>query len=129
MRARRLGGALLLVFGIVGVAACSPSIKGDTARQGYCYSARLDFEKVMHTAVDPLAKARDRSSARSILRLFASNGREWIGDAPARLVPASRTLVRAVRSAVSGNGLVLADAGVDAALRDVAEYADGCVRT
>jgi hypothetical protein len=124
MRKRLVAAAALLVVAS-GLAGCS-SQSGDTAREGYCYSARLDFEKVIHTAVDPLAKASDRESARSILGLFASNGKEWIGDAPRRLFPASRTLVRAVRAAVAGDELVLANTKVTTALRDIATYAERC---
>lgn len=123
--ARRIVGTLLLAVVPIGMISCS-SDSGDTAREGYCYSARLDFATVMHEAVDPLAKPRDRGSARSILGLFASNGKEWIGDAPRRLVPASRTLVEAVRAAVAGDALVLADTKVNSALREIAEYADRC---
>lgn len=123
---RRIAGAVVVVLIPLGMWGCSTSDSGDTAREGYCYSARLDFQKVMHTAVDPLAKARDRNAARSILGLFASNGKEWVRDAPRRLVPESRTLLAAVRSAVAGDALVLADTNVNTALRTIAGYADGC---
>ena len=122
----RIVGALLLVIVSIGMWGCSTSDSGDTAREGYCYSARLDFQKVMHTAVDPLAKPRDQASSRSILGLFASNGKEWVRDAPRRLVPESRTLLAAVRSAVAGDATVLADTNVNSALRTIAEYADAC---
>jgi hypothetical protein len=122
----RIVRALLIVALPIGIAACGSDDRGDTAREKYCYTARLDFARVMRTAADPALKPQARASARSLLTLFVSNGDDWLEGAPRRLAPDSRLILQAARTAAAGSPVTLEDAALARALQDVSRYADRC---
>jgi hypothetical protein len=114
------------VLAVVTVACSSSDRDRDTSREKYCYTARLDFERVIRTAGDPATKASARASARSILALFANNGEEWVKNSPRRLAHDSRLILDAAQAAAGGQPVMLADADLTTAFESVGEYADRC---
>ena len=127
MTLRRIVGAFMVGITVFGVVACSPSADDrQTAREGYCISAKLDFGRFIRMASDPSAKPRDQGSARSILGIFASNGDEWMQESPRRLRADSRAILEASRSAARGVHIAADDIALVGPLLRVRRYSQQC---
>jgi hypothetical protein len=124
---RRTTRLLLICVLAAGTVACTSSDRShDSPREQYCYSARLDFERVIRKAGQPARKSRSRASARSILALFASNGEAWLKGSPRRLARDSEAILEAARDAARGRSVALDDAVLVTAFQNVREYAARC---